>query len=287
MENTIELRADQQRMFTVKNKKPIGWCPSVYRPMQTSDGLLVRLRPHLGRLTFVQLSSLCKMASRLGNGLLDITCRSNIQIRGFSTDTHHEFVAAIKALRLLDKDYETERRRNITVTPFWIAGDENVQLANALVERLHELPSLPDKFGFIIDGGKQPCLTDTSGDIRIERSKEGLIVRADKSIKGRSVTLETALDHLIEMAEWFVQHRMPTQTRMAEVVSDYDLPSDWTQSVPLSTQQKNKNGVNLYGDLIAVPAGRILASKLKEICARRSAKEIRLTPWYRVRVLGS
>ncbi len=255
--------------------------------MQMSDGLLVRLRPHLGRLKFAQLSSLCEMATELGNGMLDITCRSNIQVRGLSSETHQEFVNELKVLHLLDKDQETERRRNLVVTPFWTAGDENVQLANALVGRLHELPSLPDKFGFTIDVGKKPCLSDASGDIRIERGTDGLIVRADKSSRGRLVTLATAIDRLIEMAEWFSQRRTPTRTRMSEVVIDHDIPSDWAQSVPLPTQMHHTTGPSLYGDLVAVPSGRIHAATLNEICARRRAKEIRLTPWYRVLVVGS
>ncbi len=268
----------------MKSRQPIGWCPSVYRPMETGDGLLVRLRPHLGRLTLDQLTSLCEMASRYGNGMMTFTCRSNIQIRGLSEHTHTELVNQMNTLGLLDRDQETERRRNIIVSPFWLKGDETVQLANSLVRRLHELPTLPDKFGFTIDAGEQPCLSTASGDIRIERSKDGLIVRADRSHKGRLVTPDTALDGLMEMAEWFSRHRMSDQTRMAEIIAEHTLPSEWTTTQPLPTCAEITTRPTPFGDMTSIPFGQINAPQLNRIIASGNTKEIRLTPWYRILV---
>ena len=34
-----------------------GWCPSAYQPMESGDGLVVRVRPRLARLTAEQISS--------------------------------------------------------------------------------------------------------------------------------------------------------------------------------------------------------------------------------------
>ena len=57
-----------------------GWCPSALRPMQSGDGLLVRVKPKYGMLNSKQLLVLADCSDKFGNGLLDITSRTNVQI---------------------------------------------------------------------------------------------------------------------------------------------------------------------------------------------------------------
>ena len=45
-----------------------GWCPGAWRPMASGDGLLVRVRPPLGRLTRHQMLALCEAAETFGSG---------------------------------------------------------------------------------------------------------------------------------------------------------------------------------------------------------------------------
>src|SRR5206468_4102649 len=109
--------------FSVK-----GWCPGALRPMQSGDGLVVRVRPFGGRLDAAQISGLAHLAERHGNGLLDVTSRANLQIRGVSATSHRLLLDGLSQLALLDPDAETESRRNILVTPFWRDGDETQAL---------------------------------------------------------------------------------------------------------------------------------------------------------------
>ncbi len=101
-----------------------GWCPGALRPMLSGDGLVVRLRPYGGRLDAKQAAGIADLAARYGNGLIDLTSRANLQIRGVSECGHPELLDALAQLGLLDPDPETESRRNILVTPFWSAGDD-------------------------------------------------------------------------------------------------------------------------------------------------------------------
>lgn len=64
-----------------------GACPSLSAPMQTGDGLLVRLSPADGRLTPQQLAGIARAAARHGNGLIEITARGKLQIRGLTRDS--------------------------------------------------------------------------------------------------------------------------------------------------------------------------------------------------------
>src|SRR5215470_331896 len=78
-----------------------GWCPSAFRPMLSGDGLVVRIRPRGGRLTAAQACGIADLAERHGNGLIDLTGRANLQIRGVREDCHEPLVVALAELALV------------------------------------------------------------------------------------------------------------------------------------------------------------------------------------------
>src|SRR5258705_10374767 len=45
-----------------------GWCPGALRPMQSGDGLIVRVRPRLSALSRSQLMTLAEVAGGFGGG---------------------------------------------------------------------------------------------------------------------------------------------------------------------------------------------------------------------------
>ena len=61
-----------------------GWCPSLFAPMQSGDGLLLRVKPRLGVIPAPEARALADAARRLGNGMLGLTNRGNLQLRGFT-----------------------------------------------------------------------------------------------------------------------------------------------------------------------------------------------------------
>ena len=117
--------------FTIK-----GWCPSAYRPMLSGDGLVVRIRPRCGRLSAAQAHGVADLAARHGNGLIDVTGRANLQIRGVSAAGHESLLGELAQLGLIDADEECEAQRNVLVTPFWNEGDDTHLLATALEQAL-------------------------------------------------------------------------------------------------------------------------------------------------------
>src|SRR4051794_33822583 len=64
-----------------------GACPTLARPMQTGDGLLARLRPIDNILTLPQVQALADAAARFGNGIVEITARGSLQVRGLRPET--------------------------------------------------------------------------------------------------------------------------------------------------------------------------------------------------------
>ena len=149
-----------------------GWCPGALRPMETGDGLVVRVRPHGSRLTVVQAVALADLARDHGSGLIDLGTRAHLQLRGVRAASLPALHTALSTLGLLDPDAQAEARRNILTTPVW-QGDETPQLVAALEAALAAAPPLPPKFGFAVDTGARAVLGEASADIRIERGQSG------------------------------------------------------------------------------------------------------------------
>ena len=94
-----------------------GWCPSALRPMKSGDGLLVRIKPNFGQLNSKQLLVLADCLDDFGNGLLDITSRTNLQIRGVKEQNYSNLILKLQAEGLLGKSEKLDRL-NVIVPPF-------------------------------------------------------------------------------------------------------------------------------------------------------------------------
>jgi precorrin-3B synthase len=260
-----------------------GWCPGVWQPMQSGDGLVVRIRPRRGRLDAEQATGIAELAERCGNGLIDLTNRANLQIRGVSEGSHPLLIDGLARVHLLDPDPETEARRNILVTPFWTAGDESISIAEELESALAGgPPGLPAKFGFAVDCGTERVLASASADVRIERTDNGqLIVRADGSAFGRTVTRNEAVSIAFQLAEWFVGSggAIEGRGRMAYHIAAGAKPPEALcgQALPARQRGVPDPGVTQHGALFGTAFGQITHATLHWLAA--NANGLRLTPW--------
>ncbi|MES0823825.1 precorrin-3B synthase [Ruegeria sp. SCP11] len=256
-----------------------GWCPGAHRPMMSGDGLVVRVRPRLARLSAVQALGLCELADRFGNGTIDLTNRANLQMRGVKEADHQALLTELAALDLLDAEPGIEVRRNILVTPLYETGDLTARLAQQLINRLGELPALPAKFGFAIDTGPERLLVGDSADIRLETDAEGLILRADGSETGCRVSEAEAIDRVIALAKWFAEHFTPDTRRMARVVAAQGLPQDWQGSTANATGAPLQPGACDLGVLYGAAFGQLPARRLIGLIEDTGASALRVTPW--------
>ncbi|MEL7091206.1 MAG: cobalamin biosynthesis protein CobG [Pseudomonadota bacterium] len=256
------------------DRKTWGWCPSVWRPMPLDDGLLARLRPHLARLTAAQLRAVCDSAFRHGTGQIEITNRASLQIRGLTAASHAAFLDDMRAAGLLDPDLKTETRRSLQVTPTWTPDDLTFRVAGSFLTRLSDLPALPAKWGYVLDCGTAPCLQDTPGDIRIEQSTSGLILRADGAPTGCIVTEDTAWDTAIALGQWALAHITPDHRRMAQITAAHTLPDRFTGTPPLPAAPPTHSLHTL-----TLHAGPISAIELARAIDQSGARAVRLTPW--------
>ncbi|NUB08436.1 precorrin-3B synthase, partial [Azospirillum sp. Vi22] len=152
-----------------------GMCPGVLAPMEVGDGLLVRVRVPAGVLPAASAKRIAELGRRYGNGLVDLSHRGNLQLRGVAAADMAALIAELRALGYVSEDAESEAVRNVLTSP--TAGLDGTAVldvrpyALALDARLaadRDLHRLPPKFGWLVDGGGQACLFDSSTDVRFD-----------------------------------------------------------------------------------------------------------------------
>ena len=257
-----------------------GWCPGAYRPMESGDGLIVRVRPLLARLTAEQALGLCAAAGAHGSGLIDLTSRANLQLRGVREDSHQALIDDLWALGLLDADPALEGRRNILVDPLWQDGDDTQRIATGLLARLADLPPLPAKFGFAIDAGTAPVLVAASADIRVERGMSGgLILRADGTDLGCAISASDAVDAILALAQWFAETGGAASGRMARHLAAHPLPRAFPPTeAPATPGALPRPGDRRPSPVYGAAFGQIDAGALARLITDSGALALRVTP---------
>ena len=158
-----------------------GWCPGARRPMETGDGLLLRLHPGCGRLTAAQADAVAAVAERCGAGLLDVTGRGNLQIRGVRPDTLAAAQDGLDAVGLLELD-RPGPIRPVILSP--LAGLDPAErfdvpaLAAVLEAALTGVEGLPEKLSVSVDGGGALPLAEVGADISVGATETGRIEAA-------------------------------------------------------------------------------------------------------------
>ena len=260
-----------------------GWCPGALRPMASGDGLVVRVRPPLGRLTPAGAGAIARAALAHGNGIVDLSARANLQLRGVTEASHGPLIKDLRAEGLIDPDIQTESLRNLIVTPFRDA--ETNALAATLTAALARMPRLSGKFGFALDTGPRPVLTGASVDIRVERAADGeLILRPAGSAFGKRVG--DLADDAIGMAEWFIAQGGVTdgRGRMAALIAKGVAP-EGCDTAPADPQPQPEPGLHPEGVLVALAFGQMRAETLLALAAL--GHEIRPTPWRMLFLVGA
>ncbi|MDR7035193.1 precorrin-3B synthase [Mesorhizobium sp. BE184] len=146
-----------------------GACPALSAPMQTGDGLLVRLNPAAGGLAPNALIGLCESAARHGNGIVEVTARGSIQIRGLTPSAADKLAAEVDALRI-------DVRTGVPVETGPLAGIDPDEIADPrpLAETIRLgiataglSARLGPKVSVVVDGGGRLTLDDVLADVRL------------------------------------------------------------------------------------------------------------------------
>nr|WP_245314652.1 precorrin-3B synthase [Sinorhizobium alkalisoli] len=137
--------------------------------MQTGDGLLVRLRP-AGSLAPTDMRKIATLAGRFGNGLIEVTARGNLQIRGLTALAVAPLASAIAEAGIAISDGVTLEMPPLAgFDPEEIADPRplGAQLRAAIANHQPALALAP-KLSIVVDGGGRFHLKEVSGDLRLD-----------------------------------------------------------------------------------------------------------------------
>lgn len=182
-------------LFRTADDQPVastrrGVCPSLSKPMQTGDGLLVRLRPASGGISPDVMIRIAEAAKLNGNGILEVTARGNLQIRGLKPETVAPMTEAVFATGI-------ELATGLAVETPPLSGVDACEICDARPlaasirsEVMNEAEPLvlAAKLSVIVDGGGAFNLDSVVADIRLKAFEIGGDVAWALSLGGNAQT---------------------------------------------------------------------------------------------------
>ncbi|KTT02795.1 oxidoreductase [Pseudomonas oryzihabitans] len=274
--------------------------------MPARDGGLCRVKLPGGRLMAGQARAIAAASERWATGVLELTNRANLQLRGVRQEGADALVAALQAAGLGPANPAADDVRNLLLSPS--AGRDPQQLQDvrplaaellALLEGDRRLHGLSAKFALQLDGGEALARLDHPHDVWLSARAEGFVlglagtpVDAPLGLipAGREVaTVATLLHRFLDLAD-------PEQSRMRQLLSQRPveellagldlLPTPSYPRAPaetagrLGSHPQRQSGLCWVG---AQPAlGRLPATTLAavaDLAERLGNGELHLTPW--------
>jgi precorrin-3B synthase len=166
-----------------------GTCPGLSAPMQTGDGLLVRLRP-TGVIPLDAFARLCAAAREHGNGVIEVTARGGIQVRGLRPASASQFADAVARLEIAVAD-------GIPVLINPLAGIASAEIADVRsvatdlrdqLARRRLAARLGAKISVAVDGGGPLNLDLLTADVRLRAVGRSAGAALQVSVGGDAVS---------------------------------------------------------------------------------------------------
>ena len=141
--------------------------------METGDGWLLRVRLPGGVLTAASLGSVAAVARWYGSGIVELTARANLQLRGFAPEVLATAAQVLVGEGLAAADPASDALRSIAASPLTghdpeAAVDASITVAaieRALLEA--SIGAVPSKFAVVVDdGGSWPVFL--AADVRFD-----------------------------------------------------------------------------------------------------------------------
>jgi precorrin-3B synthase len=274
--------------------------------MPSGDGLLIRAKAVGSRMDAAQAREIARIAEACGNGLIDLSQRAQLQLRGISEATIAEALRRLDSIGMLPQNADAERVTNIITSPLagLVAGvfDANAMATElaAELQRDAALRALPPKFLFLLDDGGALSLADVEADIRIEAAANGQIAIRIAEVPDRAIFVDArkALDVALQLARAFVELRDQHANRfrrvrtLVEALGAEALPRAAGLSMRVSNDARaparwahifgaQRRGAVAYAG-VGAPFGRWRASELAAVADFAQSEgtgELRLTPW--------
>lgn len=298
-----------QPLFRLAEDQPVastrrGVCPSLSKPMQTGDGLLVRLRPASGGLEPKVFAAIARAAALYGNGILEVTARGNLQLRGLTEETVSPLTEAVFATGIV-------LATGLAVETPPLSGLDRLEITDArpLAGRIRQAVAacepaltLAAKLSVIVDGGGAFDLDAIVADIRLKARRVDGALRYALSLGGTAASARPVALLSEEDALGAVMDILQRLDRIGPTARGRDInPSDLALSGPLFLSPENPSdtlrrpaGLHELGEGLVVaglglPFCQVKAADLIALCEKVETlglSEIRLAPEHGLLIPG-
>ncbi len=155
-------------------------CPGLFRIVPARDGGICRLRLAFGHLAVPAARAIAGIARRHTNGVIDITNRANLQLRGVAPASEAALIGELVAAGLGPSRPEADGSRNMFVSP--TAGIDPAQAFDALpvaaaIDAFLQSDGIAErlnpKFGVSLDAGESLAAIDHPNDIWLAAMGDG------------------------------------------------------------------------------------------------------------------
>jgi len=168
--------------LTQAEKELLKWVGVFYRK-PTPGKFMMRVRLPNGIVRSEQLYTMAELSERLGNGVLDITTRQQIELRGFLLDSVPAIWEKLRGVDLRSLQTGIDNVRNINGCPLAGLTPHELLDASEVVRDLDrilvgekgnpEFTNLPRKLNIIVTGCLDNCTHNESQDIGLVPAKKG------------------------------------------------------------------------------------------------------------------
>jgi ferredoxin-nitrite reductase len=209
-----ELIANGHENLSAADKDLLKWVGVFFRK-PTPGKFMMRIRMPNGFATGEQLRAIAELSRRVGNGVLDITTRQQIELRGFTLDTVPAIWEKLRGVDLHSIQTGMDNVRNINgcalagLTPgeLFDASPVLFELDRIIVgsNGNPEFVNLPRKFNIVVTGCTENCTHAESQDVAlvpaIQRGLKGFNILAGGKMGSGGFTIAGPLNVFVEPRE--------------------------------------------------------------------------------------
>lgn len=289
-------------------------CPGLLRIVPALDGGICRIKLPGGVLRSAQARAIAEAAQQYAGGVLELTNRSNLQIRGVLPGQESVLIDALLSAGLGPRVAAADDVRNLMQSP--AAGFDSQArmdvrpLASQLLDLLQDTPALhalSPKFALQLDGGETLAMREHPHDLWLVAEDEHHLLLGLAGCPGdmplARVETTQAVELVRQLLLLFLELATPEQTRMRHLLAyisaddllqrlqtrlDFPLqpaPPTWQQSTsveraPAGIYPQAQRGLCMV--VAGAQLGRLHAEQLlalAELSERYGDGELRLTPW--------
>lgn len=199
------------RSLTPADKDLLKWLGIFFRK-PTPGQFMMRIRMPNGFATSRQLRTIADLSRRLGNNILDITTRQQLELRGYTLESVPEIFSKLRGVDLRSLQTGMDNLRNFNGCP--LAGLTPDELLDAspvvmALDRLtvgaegnSEFANLPRKMNVTVTGCLANCTHNESQDIALiparRQARHGFNVLVGGKMGSGGFTIASALDVFVE-----------------------------------------------------------------------------------------